>query len=72
MMLSNLMKKGGVPKPKSDQAGVNKGLQEESSEHPWLSPAQARRLVMDHLKIDPNYYGDEEEDESEDKGEDQD
>jgi hypothetical protein len=68
MMLSKLMSKKGVPpvakaataEGEWDQADINKGLAEESKEHPWLDPKSIRRLVMDHLKMHgSDYYGEE-------------
>ena len=67
MMLSNIMSKKASPVPKAEvepdyQHDLNFGMQEEAKEHAWLTPAQVRRLVTDHLKMDPAYY---EEDEAE-------
>ena len=66
MNLKNMMKpKGGVPKAKDefDQEDLNKGMADEAKEHPWLSPAQVRRLTTDHLKMCEDYYEDEGKDE---------
>lgn len=71
MMLSSMMnKKGGVPKPESDEfdtEDVNRGLQEEAKEHPWMDPKMLRKLVTDHLKMDEDYYETEEEPETDAK-----
>lgn len=69
MNLKSMMKPGkGVPKSKDefDLEDINKGLQEESSEHVWLTPAQVRRLVLDHLRIHGSDYYGEENDKEED------
>jgi hypothetical protein len=38
-----------------DQVAI--GMAEESSEHPGLDQATIGKLVSDHLKQDPMYYG---------------
>jgi hypothetical protein len=38
------------------------GIAEESKEHPWLSAAQVKHLVADHIAMDPEYYEDDEDD----------
>lgn len=44
-----------------DLADVNKGLAEEAADHgAWATPAQLRKIVMDHLKkYGADYYGEE-------------
>ncbi len=42
---------------------VKIGLEEEKKEHPWMSPENLKKLVDDHINIDPEYYEDEDEDE---------
>ena len=56
MMLSSMMKKGGVPKVEKENGELNKGMAHEAREHPWLQPAQVRRLTQDHLRENPEYY----------------
>ena len=67
MNLKKLMKPG-VPK-KSEPAELNKGMTHEAAEHSWLSPAQVRRLTMDHLKENEEYYSELEEMEAHDTAE---
>ena len=58
MMLSSMMKKTGVPAkaaPKEDSQ-LKMGMRCEAEEHPWLQPAQIRRLANDHIKTNPTYY----------------
>lgn len=58
--------KSGVPHPDKEPdlgSDIKFGMQEEAKEHAWMSPSQIRRLVTDHLKMDPNYY-EEDEDEA--------
>lgn len=38
------------------------GIAEESKEHTWLTSAQIKRLVSDHLAMDPEYYEEEDKD----------
>lgn len=40
---------------------MKKAIAIEQKEHPWADEEIARKLVEDHLRDDPNYYGDEEE-----------
>jgi hypothetical protein len=54
MNLKKLMKPG-VPR-KAESAELNRGMQHEAAEHSWLSPEQVRRLTMDHLKENEEYY----------------
>jgi hypothetical protein len=44
---------------KDDNSMTKKGIAEESKEHPWLSSAQVKHLVADHIAIDPEYYEDD-------------
>lgn len=39
---------------------MKKAIAIEQKEHPWADEEIARKLVEDHLREDPNYYGDEE------------
>jgi hypothetical protein len=50
-----------------DTDDIDKGMAEESKEHPMLSKVTIKQLVMDHLKIDEDYY--EPKEEKEDKKE---
>lgn len=34
-----------------------RGARKEAEEHPWASPAQARKIARDHLKENPRAYG---------------
>ena len=44
---------------------INMGLQDETKEHgSWATPAQIRKIVMDHLRIDSQYYSKETEEEN--------
>ena len=43
----------------SPSSMTKKGIAEESKEHPWLSAAQIKHLVADHLAMDPEYYEDD-------------
>lgn len=63
-----MLKKGGVPAPKKqeekyDPEDLKAGIHSEKEEHPWMKPDMVKKLVMDHLSIDEDYY-DHEEDES--------
>lgn len=56
----------GKGKEKEDEGeemseGMKKGMEVESKEHPELPKAEIHKLVMDHLKEDPEYYDDEED-----------
>jgi hypothetical protein len=68
MMLGKMMK-GGVPpkEEKYDEDDMKAGIHEESEEHPWLSPKDVKRLVMDHLAMDEEYYSHEEEESPEEE-----
>lgn len=44
----------------------HKGLNQELSEHPGVSPTETAQLVLDHLKEDPEYYNKQEAREAED------
>jgi len=54
-----------IKKPKED--GTAKGIADESKEHPSLDKSVIKQLVADHLKMDDEYYGDEEPEEPEKK-----
>jgi hypothetical protein len=72
MMLSKLMdKKAKVPpvSKEKEPSELNIGMQHEAAEHSWLSPAQVRRLTMDHLKENEEYYSELAEMEAEEKEE---
>jgi hypothetical protein len=43
----------------SVSGGTKTGIAEESKEHPWLTAAQIKHLVSDHLAMDPEYYEDD-------------
>lgn len=61
--LSNRRGGGKKPGPKGKAApnpAYERGIRDESAEHPTLSPAIVAQLVKDHLGIDPNYYAEEE------------
>jgi hypothetical protein len=45
--------------------GTEKGIKEESKEHPEFSKDIIKKLVADHLKKDPEYYEDDDEEEDE-------
>jgi len=45
---------------KSKEDGTAKGITEESKEHPTLDKNIIKQLVADHLKMDEDYYKDEE------------
>lgn len=47
---------------KEESDGMKLGIAEESKEHPWLTAVQIKHLVSDHLAMDPEYYGGEEDD----------
>lgn len=44
------------PKGKADNPAYQRGIQEETTEHPTMTPDIIAQLVKDHLRIDPNYY----------------
>ena len=72
MQLSKLMKPGkGTPAVKQedefDREDLNKGMQDEAKEHPWMDPKTLRRLVTDHLRQDEDYYETEEEPETDEE-----
>ena len=51
------------------QCDMKKAIEQEQKEHPWADEDIARKLVEDHLREDPDYYGSgdeggEEEDDS--------
>lgn len=48
------------PKGKADNPAYQRGIQEETAEHPTMTPDIIAQLVKDHLRIDPNYYAAEE------------
>jgi hypothetical protein len=41
--------------------GEEKGMKEESKEHPEFSKDVIKKLVRDHLKMDPEYYEDDDD-----------
>lgn len=46
------------------------GIAEESKEHKWMDKETVKKLVSDHLAIDPEYYGENnDEDDEEEKPE---
>lgn len=54
---------GKKPGPKGKAApnpAYQRGIQEETNEHPSMTPEIIAQLVKDHLGIDPNYYAKEE------------
>ena len=44
---------------------MEKAIAVEREEHPWADEEIARKLVEDHLREDPDYYGDAAEEEGE-------
>lgn len=38
---------------------MKKAIEVELREHPWATEEIAQKLVEDHLRDDPNYYGEE-------------
>jgi hypothetical protein len=35
---------------------IKRGIREESKEHPWLTPTEVKRLVLDHTNHHPYMY----------------
>jgi hypothetical protein len=52
-----------------DREAYEFALKEEAKEHSWLDASQVKRLVKDHLSMDPEYYEDEMGGEKEDASE---
>lgn len=48
------------PKKKAPNPAYQRGIQDETAEHPTMTPDIIAQLVKDHLRIDPNYYAEEE------------
>ena len=68
MMLSNMMGKGVPQKEaKYDPEAIKAGIHSESEEHPWMSPKDVKKLVMDHLDMNEDYYEEEEEESPEEE-----
>lgn len=44
---------------------IKKGLAEERKEHKWMNKETVKKLVMDHLAIDPEYYGEDDDEDEE-------
>ena len=42
---------------------MEKGMADETKEHPSLDKSVIKQLVADHLKMDDDYYGEEEPEE---------
>jgi len=37
-------------------AQIERGIKVEKKEHPWMIAGAVRKLVQDHIKINPNEY----------------
>ena len=67
--MAKLVKRGEkyfIKKDKQvDEECLEKGTKIEAEEHPSFTEKQVRQIAMDHLKEDPEYYEDEENEEEE-------